>query len=55
MGPDEMHLKMLKELADITVRTLYTIFEKSWRLGEVPDDWRKMMNPIPQKAKRTFT
>ena len=32
---------MLRELADVIVRPLLIIFDRSWRLGEAPEDWRK--------------
>ncbi|CAM4590483.1 unnamed protein product, partial [Lepidochelys olivacea] len=41
MGPDELHPRVLKELADVIAEPLAITFEISWRLGEVLDDWKK--------------
>ncbi|CAM4513480.1 unnamed protein product [Caretta caretta] len=41
MGPDELHPRVLKELAAVIAEPLAIIFENSWQTGEVPDDWKK--------------
>ncbi|CAM5082501.1 unnamed protein product [Eretmochelys imbricata] len=53
VGPDALHPRMLKELADVIAEPLAIIFENSWRLGEVPDDWKKAnVVPIFKKGKK---
>ncbi|CAM5119753.1 unnamed protein product [Natator depressus] len=52
MGPDVLHPRVLKELAEVTVEPLAIIFENSWRSGEVPDDWKKANVPIFKKGKK---
>ncbi|GAB0178132.1 mitochondrial enolase superfamily member 1 [Grus japonensis] len=41
MGPDGMYPQVPRDLADVTAKLLSIIFERSWRTGEVPEDWRK--------------
>ncbi|GAB0183510.1 mitochondrial enolase superfamily member 1 [Grus japonensis] len=51
MGPDNIHLRMLRDLADVIARTLSIIFAKSWRSGDVPEDWKKAnVTPIYKKG-----
>ena len=38
MGLDNIHPRVLKEMADVVAEPLPIIFEKSWLSGEVPAD-----------------
>ncbi|GAB0202198.1 mitochondrial enolase superfamily member 1 [Grus japonensis] len=53
MGLDGMHPQVLRELADVIAMPLSIIFERSWRTGEVPEDWRKVnVTPVYKKGKK---
>ena len=51
MGPDVIYPRVLRELADVIKRPLSIIFEKSWRLRDIPEDWEKAnVTPIYKKG-----
>ncbi|KGL78634.1 hypothetical protein N309_08012, partial [Tinamus guttatus] len=53
MGPDGMHPRVLRELAEVIAEPLSIIFERSWRAEEVPEDWKKAnVTPVFRKSKR---
>ncbi|PKU35728.1 rna-directed dna polymerase from mobile element jockey- hypothetical protein [Limosa lapponica baueri] len=53
MGPDGMHPRVLRELAEVIAEPLSIIFKRSWRTGEVPEDWRKAnVIPVFKKSKK---
>ena len=54
MDPDGMHPRVLwGELEDVIAEPLSIIFERSWRTGEVPEDWRKAnVTPVFKKGKK---
>ena len=50
MGPDGMHPWVQRELI---AKLLFNIFEKSWRMEEVCEDWRKAdVTPVFIKGKK---
>jgi len=46
---------VLRELADTIAEPLFIIFERSWRTGEVPEDWRRPMSLQSSKRARRRT
>ncbi|PKU43345.1 hypothetical protein llap_6347 [Limosa lapponica baueri] len=53
MGPDGMHPRALRELAEVIAELLSIIFKRSWRTGKVPEDWRKAnVIPVFKKGKK---
>ncbi|KAK0674931.1 LIN1 transcriptase, partial [Pygoscelis papua] len=51
MGPDGIHLIVLRELAEELAKPLSIIYQQSWLTGEVPDDWRLAnVTPIYKKG-----
>jgi len=39
MGPDGIHPRVLRELAEEVAKPLSITYQQSWLTGEVPDDW----------------
>ena len=53
MGPDEIHLRVLRELAEVIAEPLSIIYQRSLLTGEVPEDWRLAnVTPIYKKGCR---
>ncbi|KAJ7425393.1 hypothetical protein BTVI_03083 [Pitangus sulphuratus] len=46
MGPDGIHPRVMRELAEELAKPLSIISQQSWLTGEVPDDW-KLENAMP--------
>ncbi|GAB0183681.1 mitochondrial enolase superfamily member 1 [Grus japonensis] len=40
MGPDGIHPRLLRELAEVLTKPLSIISQQSWLTREVPDDWK---------------
>ncbi|RMC03994.1 hypothetical protein DUI87_19331 [Hirundo rustica rustica] len=40
MGPDGIHPKVMRELADEPAKLLSIIYHQPWLTAEVPDDWK---------------
>ncbi|PKU28238.1 rna-directed dna polymerase from mobile element hypothetical protein [Limosa lapponica baueri] len=36
-----IHPRVLRELVEVNAGLLFIIFERSWRTGKVPEDWKK--------------
>ncbi|KGL89162.1 hypothetical protein N301_00220, partial [Charadrius vociferus] len=53
MGPDGIHPRVLRELAEVLTKPLSIIYQQSWLTGEVPVDWRLAnVTPIHKKGRK---
>jgi len=53
MEHDEMEPRVLRQLADVIVRPLSMIFERSWQPDEVPGGWKKgNIMPVFKKGRK---
>ena len=51
MGLDEIHPRVLRELAEVIAELLSIIYQRSLLTGEVPEDWRLAnVTPIYKKG-----
>ncbi|PKU41197.1 rna-directed dna polymerase from mobile element hypothetical protein [Limosa lapponica baueri] len=46
IGPDGIHLRVLRELAEVLTEPLSIIYQQSWQTREVPVDWH-LANVVP--------
>ncbi|KAF4801142.1 hypothetical protein TURU_037745 [Turdus rufiventris] len=54
MGPDGIHPRVMRELADELAKPLSVIYQQSWLTGEVLDDWElASVTPIHKKGALT--
>lgn len=54
MGPDEMHLQVLRKLLDVVAKLPSLIFKKSWQYSEVPTHWKKGRPPFFKRQRKTW-
>ncbi|KAF1590602.1 UNVERIFIED_CONTAM: hypothetical protein FQV16_0005669, partial [Eudyptes robustus] len=53
MGPDGIHPRVLRELAEVLTKPLSTLYQQSWLTGQVPVDWRLAnVTPIYKKGRK---
>jgi len=45
-GPDGIHPRVLKQLADVLAKPLSIVYQQSWLTGNIPVDW-KLANVAP--------
>ena len=54
-GPDDLHPRVLKEIADVLSPHLATMYKTSLNTGELPDDWKTAkIIPIFKKGDRKY-
>ncbi|KFW10111.1 hypothetical protein N327_11642, partial [Fulmarus glacialis] len=53
MGPDGIHPRVLRQLAEMLTKPLSIMYQQSWLTGEVPVDWRlASVTPIYKKGRK---
>ena len=52
-GPDNINVRVLKELHDVIIEPLTLLFNNSLNQGMVPQEWKKaLVTPIPKKGNK---
>lgn len=46
MGPENIHTKVVRELAEVLTKPLSIIYQQLWLTGQVPANWR-LANETP--------
>ncbi|RMC08423.1 hypothetical protein DUI87_14667 [Hirundo rustica rustica] len=53
MGPDGIHPRVMRELADELAKPLSIIYQESWLTGEVPGNWKLAnVTPVYKKGRK---
>ncbi|KFP07635.1 RNA-directed DNA polymerase from mobile element jockey, partial [Calypte anna] len=53
MGPDRIHPRVMREVAEELAKPLSIVYQQSWLTGEVPDDWKlASVTPIHRKGRK---
>ncbi|RMB97888.1 hypothetical protein DUI87_25366 [Hirundo rustica rustica] len=53
VGPEGIHPRVMREMADELVKLLSIVYQQPWLAGEVPDDWKlASVTPIHKKGGR---
>ncbi|RMC03500.1 hypothetical protein DUI87_20699 [Hirundo rustica rustica] len=53
MGPDGIHPRVMRELADELAKPLSVIYQESWLTGEAPGDWKLAnVTPVYKKGRK---
>jgi len=52
MGQDGIHPRVLRELTEVIAKVFSNIYQCSWSIREVPEDWFAHVTPIFKKGRK---